>query len=40
MLSAIEAPGAHVLRLTLCRQLAELLLRGVVGTSYVPPAGE
>lgn len=40
MLSAVEAPGAHVLRLTLCRQLAEILLRGIVRTSYVPPPGK
>lgn len=39
MLSAVEAPGAYVSRLTLCRQLAEILLRGIVGNSYVPPAG-
>ena len=39
MLSAVEASGAHAIRLTLCRQLAELLLRGLTGLSYVPPPG-
>ncbi len=40
MLSAVEANGAHIIRLTLCRQLAELLLRGVTGVSYTPPMGK
>jgi hypothetical protein len=39
MLSAVEASGAHAIRLTLCRQLAELLLRGLTGLSYTPPPG-
>lgn len=28
---AVEAAGTHALRLTLARQLAEVLLRGVTG---------
>ena len=39
MLSAVEASGAHAIRLILCRQLAELLLRGLAGMSYTPPSG-
>lgn len=37
MLSAIETRATQVLRLTLSRQLAEVLLRGVSGTIYAPP---
>lgn len=37
MLSAVEASGAHAIRLILCRQLAELLLRGIAALVYSPP---
>lgn len=37
MLSAIETKATQSLRLTLARQLAEVLLRGVSGTIYTPP---
>lgn len=40
ILSAVEANGAHIIRPTLCRQLAELLIRGATGLSYTPPLGE
>lgn len=39
MLSAIETRTTQSLRLTLARQLAEVLLRGVSGTVYAPPQG-
>lgn len=38
MLSAIETHSTQILRLTLARQLAEVLLRGVSGTIYTPPS--
>lgn len=31
MLSAVESPSTQALRLTLARQLAEVLMRGVTG---------
>lgn len=37
MLNAIETKATQSLRLTLARQLAEVLLRGVSGTIYTPP---
>jgi tetratricopeptide repeat protein 7 len=37
MLSAMETKATQSLRLTLARQLAEVLLRGVSGTIYSPP---
>lgn len=37
MLNAIETKATQSLRLTLARQLAEVLLRGVSGTIYAPP---
>ncbi|XP_073996401.1 tetratricopeptide repeat domain 7 [Rhodnius prolixus] len=37
MLSAVESSGTHSLRLTLTRQLAEVLLRGYTGMKYTPP---
>ncbi|XP_055385145.1 tetratricopeptide repeat protein 7B [Condylostylus longicornis] len=37
MLNAIETRTTQSLRLTLARQLAEVLLRGVSGTIYTPP---
>ncbi|XP_055531177.1 tetratricopeptide repeat protein 7B [Wyeomyia smithii] len=37
MLNAIETKATQTLRLTLARQLAEVLLRGVSGTIYTPP---
>ncbi|XP_014242615.1 tetratricopeptide repeat protein 7B isoform X2 [Cimex lectularius] len=37
MLSAVESSGTHSLRLTLARQLAEVLLRGFTGAKYHPP---
>ena len=37
MLNAIETKTTQSLRLTLSRQLAEVLLRGVSGTIYAPP---
>ncbi|KAG5671399.1 hypothetical protein PVAND_001597 [Polypedilum vanderplanki] len=37
MLSACETKATQSLRLTLARQLAEVLLRGVSGTIYTPP---
>lgn len=37
MLNAIETKATQSLRLTLARQLAEVLLRGVSGTIYSPP---
>jgi len=37
MLNAIETRATQSLRLTLARQLAEVLLRGVSGTIYSPP---
>ena len=37
MLSAVETKATQSLRLTLARQLAEVLLRGVSGTIYAPP---
>lgn len=37
MLNAIETKTTQSLRLTLSRQLAEVLLRGVSGTIYTPP---
>lgn len=39
MLSAVEATATQRLRLTLTRQLAEVLLRGVTGTIYTRPEG-
>lgn len=39
MLSAVETKATQSLRLTLARQLAEVLLRGVSGTIYAPPTG-
>ncbi|KAH8280421.1 hypothetical protein KR018_006699 [Drosophila ironensis] len=39
MLNAIETRATQSLRLTLARQLAEVLLRGVSGTIYAPPFG-
>lgn len=38
MLSALETKATQSLRLTLARQLAEVLLRGVSGTIYAPPS--
>lgn len=38
MLGAVETHATQLLRLTLARQLAEVLLRGVSGTIYAPPA--
>lgn len=38
MLSAVETKATQSLRLTLARQLAEVLLRGVSGTVYGPPS--
>lgn len=38
MLSAVETHATQILRLTLARQLAEVLLRGVSGTIYAPPS--
>ncbi|XP_058118445.1 tetratricopeptide repeat protein 7B isoform X1 [Anopheles ziemanni] len=38
MLSAVETKATQTLRLTLARQLAEVLLRGVSGTIYTSPA--
>lgn len=38
MLNAIETHSTQILRLTLARQLAEVLLRGVSGTIYTPPS--
>lgn len=37
MLGAVETRATQTLRLTLSRQLAEVLLRGVSGTIYSPP---
>lgn len=37
MLSAVESSATQSLRLTLTRQLAEVLLRGLTGALYVPP---
>jgi tetratricopeptide repeat protein 7 len=37
MLNAVETRNTQMLRLTLARQLAEVLLRGVSGTIYSPP---
>ncbi|XP_032591344.1 tetratricopeptide repeat protein 7B isoform X2 [Drosophila grimshawi] len=37
MLNAVDTPATQSLRLTLARQLAEVLLRGVSGTIYAPP---
>lgn len=37
MLNAVETKTTQSLRLTLARQLAEVLLRGVSGTIYAPP---
>lgn len=37
MLNAVETKTTQSLRLTLARQLAEVLLRGVSGTIYTPP---
>ncbi|KAG1708461.1 Tetratricopeptide repeat protein 7B [Nymphon striatum] len=37
MLSTVESTSTQGLRLTLSRQLAEVLLRGVSGESYIPP---
>lgn len=37
MLGAVETKATQSLRLTLARQLAEVLLRGVSGTIYTPP---
>jgi hypothetical protein len=37
MLSAVESSATQSLRLTLTRQLAEVLLRGVSGTVYSCP---
>lgn len=38
MLNAVETKATQSLRLTLARQLAEVLLRGVSGTIYTPPS--
>lgn len=38
MLNAVETKTTQSLRLTLARQLAEVLLRGVSGTVYAPPS--
>lgn len=38
MLNAVETKTTQSLRLTLARQLAEVLLRGVSGTVYTPPS--
>lgn len=38
MLNAVETKTTQSLRLTLTRQLAEVLLRGVSGTIYTPPS--
>ncbi|KAF2360704.1 Tetratricopeptide repeat 2 [Trinorchestia longiramus] len=38
LLSAIECSGSQQMRLTVCMQLAELLMRAVSTASYVPPA--
>lgn len=37
ILSAVEATATQTIRLTLTRQLAELILRGVTGALYLPP---
>lgn len=37
MLCAVESNNTHGLRLTLTRQLAEVLLRGYTGIKYTPP---
>ncbi|CAH2084368.1 unnamed protein product [Euphydryas editha] len=37
MLSAVESVSTQALRLTLARQLAEVLMRGVMGQVYKPP---
>ncbi|XP_052755595.1 uncharacterized protein LOC113510897 [Galleria mellonella] len=37
MLTAVEAPATQALRLTLARQLAEVLMRGVTGQVYKAP---
>uniref|UniRef100_A0A336KEE6 CSON015492 protein n=1 Tax=Culicoides sonorensis TaxID=179676 RepID=A0A336KEE6_CULSO len=39
LLQAVETRATQSLRLTLTRQLAEVLLRGVSGQLYVPPTG-
>lgn len=40
MLNAVETKATQSLRLTLARQLAEVLLRGVSGTIYTPPLSQ
>lgn len=40
MLTAVESSGTHSLRLTLARQLAEVLLRGVSGNEWAAPANK
>jgi len=37
ILSAVESTTTQSLRVTLTRQLAEVLLRGISGTDYKPP---
>lgn len=37
MLTSVESAGTHSLRLTLARQLAEVLLRGVSGSEWSAP---
>ncbi|XP_011860003.1 PREDICTED: tetratricopeptide repeat protein 7B isoform X6 [Vollenhovia emeryi] len=40
ILSAVESTTTQSLRVTLTRQLAEVLLRGISGTDYKPPEGQ
>lgn len=40
MLTAVESTGTHSLRLTLARQLAEVLLRGVSGSEWSAPGNK
>jgi hypothetical protein len=37
ILSAVESTTTQSLRVTLTRQLAEVLLRGITGADYQPP---
>lgn len=40
ILSAVESTTTQSLRVTLTRQLAEVLLRGISGADYKPPEGQ
>ncbi|GAB1861018.1 Tetratricopeptide repeat protein 7B [Camponotus japonicus] len=40
VLSAVESTATQSLRVTLTRQLAEVLLRGISGADYKPPEGQ